>query len=244
MRLIAASSGSPSPAWHAGVEIHLATGALTYWRSPGGAGVAPVFAFTDSENIAKVDVGYPAPTRIEEEGTDVYGYRDEVIFPLRITPREPDRPMTLALTLSFAVCERICLPAKATAALDLPPSPPPSPSGDAEAAAIARAEAEVPRPLSERERDAKVSITAMTGASPPSWRVVVHEDPARDLFAEAPDGWYFETRKADQPGTFMIVQAEAPAASGDAPVPVTLTLTGPRLSYELSAVLDRVTVAR
>lgn len=244
VRLIAASSASNPPAWRAGVEIRLAPGALTYWRSPGGAGVAPVFAFVDSVNVAKVDVGYPAPTRIEEEGTEVYGYRDAVTFPLDITPREAARPMTLALTLSFAVCERICLPAKATAVLDLPSSPLPSPPEDAQGIAIARAEAAVPRRLSRHERDAKVSITAMKGASPPSWRVVVREDSARDLFAEAAEGWYFETRRAEEPGTFLIVQAETPATGGDAAVPVTLTLTGLQRSYEFGAVLDRETAGR
>ncbi len=254
MRLIAAASASapPSsgpltsapPSWRVGVEIRLATGALTYWRTPGGAGVAPVFAFTESVNVASAEVRYPAPVRIEEEGTEVYGYHDEVTFPLDVTPRDATRPMKLALTLSFAVCDRICLPARATAVLDLPASPAAAPPEDAHGVAIARAEAAVPRRLSQDESDARVSITAIDGASPPTWRVVVRGEPARDLFAEAADGWYFEIRKADAPGAFLIVQTEKPKAAGDAPVPVTLTLTGPRQPYELVAVLDRETAGR
>jgi DsbC/DsbD-like thiol-disulfide interchange protein len=262
VRLIAASSAASPRLWRAGVEVRLVTGALTYWRSPGGVGIAPEFAFADSVNVAAVAVAYPAPRRIEEEGTAVYGYRDAVTFPLGVTPREAAHPMRLALTLSFAVCERICLPATATAILDLPPSQPGSlpdalhhpatgsldlpvsPPEDEQGQAIAWAEALVPRRLSERERDAAISITVVEGASPPSWRVVVHEDLPRDLFVEAGDGWYFETRKAAVPGTFLIVQAETPMAGGDAAVPVTLTLAGPRQSYEFSAVLDRKTMAR
>lgn len=244
VRLIAAPSGSKSRPWRVGVEMHLATGALTYWRIPGGAGVAPVFAFADSVNVAQVDVGYPAPTRIEEEGTEVYGYRDEVTFPLEVTPREPALPMTLALTLAYAVCDRICLPAKATAVLELAASPAPASAENPQSLAIARAEAAVPHRLTERERDTKISITAVKGASPPSWRVVVNGEPTRDLFAEAPDGWYFETRKAEEPGAFLVVQAEKPPASIDVPVPITFTLTGPRQSYEFGAVLDRTTTER
>jgi DsbC/DsbD-like thiol-disulfide interchange protein len=239
VRLIAAPSESVERPWRVGVEIHLADGALTYWRTPGGAGVAPVFSFADSMNVAKVAVRYPAPTRIEEEGTEVYGYRDDVTFPLEVTPHEAGLPMILALTLSYAVCERICLPAKATAVLDLPARPAPFQTEDAQSLAIARAEALVPRPLSQSERDTKVSIAAVEGAIPPTWRVVVRGDAARDLFAEAADGWYFETRKADVPGAFLIVQAEKPKTALDAAVPVTLTLTGSPQSYEFAAMLDR-----
>jgi DsbC/DsbD-like thiol-disulfide interchange protein len=239
MRLIAAPSESVDRPWRVGVEIHLAEGALTYWRTPGGAGVAPVFSFAESMNVAQVAIRYPAPTRIEEEGTEVYGYRDDVTFPLEVTPREASLPMILTLTLSYAVCERICLPAQATAALDLPARPAPTPLEDAQSLALARAEASVPQPLSRGERDAMVSIAPLEGAIPPAWRVVVHGDAARDLFAEAADGWYFETRRADVPGAFLIIQAEKPKTAGDAAVPVTLTLAGSPRSYEFGAMLDR-----
>jgi len=244
VRLIAAPAAADSLARRAGVEIRLATGALTYWRTPGGAGVAPVFDFAGSENVAKVDLAYPAPTRIEEEGTEVYGYQDNVTFPLRLEPREPGRAMRLALTLSYAVCDRICLPAKATVHLDLPLFPAPSLPEDAEAIAIARAEASVPRQLSTQERDTKVSIEPVAGASLPSWRVVIREESVHDLFAEAADGWYFETRKAAEPGAFLIVQAEKPTAAGNDAVPVTLTLTGPQRPYAFGAALDRETAGR
>jgi DsbC/DsbD-like thiol-disulfide interchange protein len=244
VRLIAAPVAADSLARRAGVEIHLATGALTYWRTPGGAGVAPVFDFSGSENVAKVDLAYPAPSRIEEEGTEVYGYQDTITFPLRLEPHEPGRAMRLALSLSYAVCDRICLPAKATVHLDLPsPASSPLPE-DAAAIAIARAEASVPQRLSDRERDTKLSIEPVAGASLPSWRVIVREEPMHDLFAEAEDGWYFETKKTEEPGAFLIVQAEKPTAAGDDAVPVTLTLTGPKRSYELRVMLDRETAGR
>jgi DsbC/DsbD-like thiol-disulfide interchange protein len=243
VRLIAAPSRAEPLAWRAGVEIRLAKGALTYWRTPGGAGVPPVFDFTGSVNIAKVEVAYPAPTRIAEEGTDVYGYQGGVVFPLRLTPSEAGRPMSLTLALSYAVCERICLPAKANAVLDLAPRPDPPLPETAEGRALDLAEASVPQKLSERDRDAKISITAVA-ADPPSWHVDVHGGPAGDLFAEASDSSYFETRKAETPGAFLIVQVEKPASAGEAALPVTLTLTGPQRSYEFGVRLDSVTPGR
>lgn len=244
VRLIAARSRSGPCPWWVGVEIHLAKGALTYWRTPGGAGVAPAFDFAGSQNITKVDVAFPAPTRIEEEGTEVYGYRGDVTFPLRLTPRDPAHPMRLELILSYAVCDRICLPAKADAILDLPVAETPAAPEEAQSLVITRAEASVPRQLSEPEREAMVSIKPVADAEAPTWRVVVHGEPAQDLFAEAADGWYFETKKAEEPGAFLIVQADKPTAARDEPVPVTLTLTGPNLSYAFSAVLDSTTAQR
>ena len=44
-----------------GIEIALEPGWYTYWRNPGEAGVPPVFDFSGSENVASVDVMYPAP---------------------------------------------------------------------------------------------------------------------------------------------------------------------------------------
>ena len=46
----------------------------------------------------------------------------------------------------------------------------------------------------------------------------------RIVFAEAPQGWYFETRKSDRPDEFLIVEVEKSRTDSRAPVPVILTL--------------------
>ncbi len=253
VRLIAASDRRPLGFHRAGVEIRLDPGALTYWRSPGGAGAPPVFSFDGSENVADVAILYPAPTRIDESGTEVFGYLKEVTFPLHVTPKDASRPAILALTLRYAVCERLCLPAKAEASLSLPPlqgaavgarlqpahaaeGPMENPADDA---AIKAAEAKIPARLSAAERDAKVKIESVAGASPPSWRLAALTGEAQDLFVEGPEGWYFETRKSDRPNEFLIVAVEQPQAESAAAAPVILTLTEPRHSYEFALKLDR-----
>jgi DsbC/DsbD-like thiol-disulfide interchange protein len=246
VRLIAAASGPEDRPWQIGVELELAAGALTYWRTPGGAGVAPVFDFAGTENVADVEVRYPVPQRIEEEGTEVYGYRDTVTFPLDVTPMDPSRHIRLTLTLSYAVCERICLPARAKTALDLPPRPASSPSDDAQSLAIAGARALVPRLSSARERDAKLSIAPVADATPPTWRVVVRDEAVRDLFVEGAEGWYFETRKAAASGEFLIIEADRPSSMVDeaAALPVTLTLAQSPQSSEFRVLLDRAAPSR
>ena len=105
----------------AGFEVKLAPGAITYWRDPGDSGLPPTFDFSGSENVAKVEPLFPAPKRItESDGGEAFGYDGGVVFPLRVKPLDPARPATLKLNANFAVCEKVCLPAKAQLELTLP----------------------------------------------------------------------------------------------------------------------------
>jgi len=121
-RLIAAPAPASGP-YRAGVEIRLDAGTHTYWRTPGEAGVPPVFDFAGSENIKKAVVLYPAPSRVDEAGFDLFGYRGDVIFPVDVELTDDSRPAVLALSLDYAVCGEICLPVKAKTALTLPARP-------------------------------------------------------------------------------------------------------------------------
>lgn len=240
LRLIAAGGGAPQGFYRAGIEIHLDPGALTYWRMPGGAGVPPVFSYEGSANVASIAVSYPAPVRIDEDGTEAFGYRDRVTFPVHVTPKDASRPVLLAVNLSYAVCASICLPSKAEARLTLNPDQKAS-DASPEASAIAAAEAEVPLRLTPQQRDAKVTINRDKTAPLPTWRLSPRTG-AADLFAEAPPGWYFETRKSGRPDEFLIVAVEQPQAASQADrkasIPVTLTLKGEPQSYEFAIDLD------
>jgi DsbC/DsbD-like thiol-disulfide interchange protein len=241
LRLIAAGVGPPQSAYRAGIEIRLDPGAITYWRMPGGAGVPPVFTFEGSANASDIAVSYPAPIRIDEDGTEAFGYRDRVIFPIRVTPKDARRPVLLVLNVSYAVCSRICLPAKAEARLTFLPAPEAG-SASPETAAIAAAEAAVPLRLTPEQRDAKVAITRDETAPTPTWRLSPRGGGVQDLFAEAPPGWYFETRKSNRPGEFLIVEVAKSRADSREPVPVILTLTNERQNYEFAVDLDAASV--
>ena len=114
-RLIADGAGG------AAVQIELAPGAITYWREPGDAGVPPVFDFTGSQNLAAAQPQFPSPSRIvEADGGEAFGYAQSVVLPIDVKATDPARPVQLALKLDYAVCEKICLPARAQFRLDLP----------------------------------------------------------------------------------------------------------------------------
>jgi suppressor for copper-sensitivity B len=142
-RLIAAPSAvgtlSEIPA---GVEVKLAAGWKTYWRSPGDAGLPPAISWKDSRNLAAADFDFPTPHRFSVLGIETIGYADHVVFPVKATPAQPGAPLGLRAELDLLVCADICVPEKFALSLDLPageaaPSP--------QAGLVARAFSAVPK---------------------------------------------------------------------------------------------------
>jgi DsbC/DsbD-like thiol-disulfide interchange protein len=101
-----------------GIEIQLQPGWKTYWRTPGDSGVPPRFDFSKSVNVESVTPLFPAPKKFDDGAGGVsYGYHKHVIFPLRIVPKNPNEPVQLRAAISYAVCEKLCLPVEAEAEL-------------------------------------------------------------------------------------------------------------------------------
>jgi DsbC/DsbD-like thiol-disulfide interchange protein len=217
-RLIAAPSDTKST-YRAGIEIKLAANTITYWRSPGESGVPPVFDFSHSSNLRSADVSFPAPKRINEEGSDIYGYETDVVLPIRVEPQERGKPVELVLDLDYAACEKICVPVHAKLELSLPTMD----AGKAEA--LAAAEAAVPRRLSQDEIARNVTIRPVAGADKPTWRLTWRGALAQDLLAEAPDLFFIETKRAGE--GFLVAVADHPKDVSVPDQPVRFTITGP-----------------
>jgi DsbC/DsbD-like thiol-disulfide interchange protein len=101
-----------------GIAVQLQPGWKTYWRAPGDSGVPPRFDFSKSENIEAVTVMWPAPLKFDDGAGGVsLGYHDQTVLPLRIVPKSADKPVTLRAAISYAVCEKICIPVEANAEL-------------------------------------------------------------------------------------------------------------------------------
>jgi DsbC/DsbD-like thiol-disulfide interchange protein len=204
----------------AGFEVALAPGAITYWRDPGDAGLPPTLDFSASDNVAGVETEFPAPKRMREaDGGEAFGYDGGVVFPLRVKPRDPAKPATLRLNADFAVCEKVCLPAKAHLELTLP-----STAASPHAGAIGAALAAVPRPVPPREFGALEALGA------DRWRLCApHEDgPPRDLFVEPPEGWWIKvaTAQADAGRDCFTLTVGDKPKDAVLPVALRLTLTG------------------
>ncbi len=207
-RLIAGSEG-------AGVEIKLAPGSITYWRDPGDAGLPPAFDFAGSVNLAKAEAVLPAPARIKEPGGgEAFGYERGVIFPIALSPADPGKPVTLALKLNYAVCEKICVPAQAKLSLTLPLGASPFD------AALKLARQAAPRSV-----DANAIGATLSPLDDKRWSYCLANGEGRDLFIEPPQGWWVSVKPGERPGCFALELKESPpgAASSFA---ARLTITG------------------
>lgn len=101
-----------------GIAIQLQDGWKTYWRMPGDSGVPPRFDFSKSDNVEAVTVLWPAPTKFDDgAGGHSLGYKKQVVLPLRIVAKNSDKPVTLRANVSYAVCDKLCIPVEASSEL-------------------------------------------------------------------------------------------------------------------------------
>jgi DsbC/DsbD-like thiol-disulfide interchange protein len=213
-RLIADGAGG------AGFQIRLAPGAITYWRDPGESGVPPTFDFSGSTNLARAEVGFPAPRRIAEpDGSEAFGYSEGAVFPIFVEAKDASQPVTLIVNANYGVCEKVCLPARATLSLKLPAG-----VTTPFAAEIEAARAKVPG-----KKDAAALGAEVTALDARNWTLCLPASAgvARDLFVEPPEGWWIEAKAAPIPGQncFALALRQTPADAAF-PVSVRATITG------------------
>jgi DsbC/DsbD-like thiol-disulfide interchange protein len=214
-RLIADGAGG------AAFQVKLAPGAITYWRDPGESGIPPTFDFSGSKNLARAEVGFPAPKRIAEpDGSEAFGYSEGVVFPIFIEARDSSQPVMLAVNANYAVCEKICLPARASLGLTLPTG----------ATSPFAAEIEAAREKVPRKEDASAIGVQLTALDARNWRLCVppRAGAARDLFVEPPEGWWIEAKLLAPDAAqncFALALRQAPADAAF-PASVRATITG------------------
>jgi len=249
-RLISAGASSEAASTQsgvlAGVEIAMSKGWKTYWRTPGDAGgVPPSFDWSQSENLATASVLFPAPRRFVDKGGETIGYKEGVVFPLKLEAKDPSKPVVLRLQLAYGVCLDICVPVEAELTLDL------APSNDM-AAGVSPLDAAVrklPRPATARRPldPELISLRLDEAAGKPQIRIEARfagTDKVRDVFVEAPDGIYVPMAKAAEAGdggrqVFLV------DLTGGGPTPaelkgktLTVTLVGDSGATEVSALAN------
>ena len=121
-RLLTAQDGVGAGAVNvqAGLDLVLEPGWHSYWRSPGEVGLPPEISWEGSENVAGVELAYPAPERFAAFGIQNFGYSKRVLHPLTVTLAEPGAPARLDLRVDLLVCAELCVPETLSLALDLP----------------------------------------------------------------------------------------------------------------------------
>lgn len=169
----------------AGLEIRLEEGTKTYWRTPGDSGVPPHFDWSGSTNVAGVEVFWPAPVRFADGDGYSIGYKRDVVLPLAVRPQDAARAVELDLKLAYAVCERMCIPARAEVRLSSLPGP------AADPVLVARRQSFAERVPQAASPGLSLSVESIdrTGRHPVVLMVaqVARDDVQADLFVEGPD---------------------------------------------------------
>lgn len=225
------------------IEIEMAKGWKTYWRNPGSAGgIPPAFDFSQSSNVEKTEVLFPVPSVMSDQAGDVIGYKERVIFPVRIMPQDDKAPVQLRVLASYGICEKLCVPVDANLSLDLPPSPLPSADPDEIAAfeAVPRAGGAL-RPGDPSGFEADQSSLGSSGEVILSAQFPGGADGAR-IYLDVADGRYVPMptqQSADgETGRFAIDLSNAEERAALKGVTVRVTLIGPKGHAEDSFVID------
>lgn len=132
---------APGEPFRLGLHFRLAEGWHVYWVNPGAAGEAPRLDLALPEGATAGEFAWPTPLRLPDGPVMTYGYVDEVLLPLTVTPGAGGLPV--AAEASWLICEKICIPEQGAFRLDLPAG---TPSPSASAALFQAADARAPRP--------------------------------------------------------------------------------------------------
>jgi DsbC/DsbD-like thiol-disulfide interchange protein len=103
-----------------GISLRLEPGWKTYWRSPGAGGIPPRFNWSGSSNLASVEVRYPVPKVMVQNGLKSIGYDSDVVFPLIVTARDKSAPIRLRAEVEVGLCEEVCIPMTLRLSANLP----------------------------------------------------------------------------------------------------------------------------
>lgn len=121
----------PGEPFTVALRISLDAGWHTYWRNPGDAGRPASIDWSLPDGFRTGEIRWPFPSVVEASTVVSFGYDDEVLLLVEVTP---PRFISAGFTTTFSakahwlVCNNICLPAEADLSLELPiRESPPSP---------------------------------------------------------------------------------------------------------------------
>jgi len=170
-----------------GLEIQLDPGWKTYWRAPGEGGLPPRFDWSGSSNLESVSLAWPAPKRFTIGGMESVGYSEHVILPVEAALARAGEPLTVRLSLQYAVCREICMLVDAKLALELPGLAQQTAESQTNAEAIARFQARVPRSGAEHGWSIAGVTRKQIGEGPERRDVIVIDLAAAGAPFAAPD---------------------------------------------------------
>ncbi len=97
------------PKWH------------TYWKNPGDSGLPTEIAWKLPEGVVAGPIVWPRPTLYDVGGIVNYGFQDEAVLLVQITPpATASGSLPLVAEANWLVCEDVCIPEEAKLELVVP----------------------------------------------------------------------------------------------------------------------------
>ncbi len=93
-----------------GIQFKLKENWKVFWKSPGDAGYSPKLLIDNSVNIYKPIISWPVPSRFETSGLLTYGYREEVLLPIKAKIYDENKDSEINFVLDFLICDAVCIP--------------------------------------------------------------------------------------------------------------------------------------
>lgn len=85
------------------------------------AGFEPTITWDTSSNVKDVKILWPVAKKTHLQGQLSYVYEEETLIPLKLTPQDGKKPITLNLKVSFLACSALCVPFDKTLSIVLHP---------------------------------------------------------------------------------------------------------------------------
>src|SRR5580704_6344973 len=122
------------PKWH------------TYWKNPGESGLPTEIKWTLPEGVKADPIVWPTPHLYDISGVINYGFQNEAMLLVRITPAAglSGRSLKLAAEANWLVCEDVCIPEDGKFELSLPIAAAATPAAPATRAIFDKARQSVP----------------------------------------------------------------------------------------------------
>lgn len=240
VRLI--SGGKIDGQYKAGLEIVLDAGWKTYWKVPGDSGIPPLIDVSTSQNMAKLDIKWPAPVRYKVGTSEMLGFKDAIIFPLLVTAADDDQPITLNLNAQLGLCSDLCVPISSDLSLVIPQGDNADPGSEL---LIDRDLALAPKEPSEGFSILDVAQEKHVDA--PDRLVITTSIPDgygnKDLFVEGPQNWLLPLTKplelAGDRQRFELLLDGLPKEASSKGTALTFTLTNGDEAVEQSVILEK-----
>jgi DsbC/DsbD-like thiol-disulfide interchange protein len=125
MRLVSTGTIGADGTTLLGLEIDMPQSMKTYWRVPGDTGLPLELDLQGSRGVSDVDIHWPYPERDQTKSYLDYVYRGALVLPMTA---KVEGDGELMMDASLGICSDICMPVRASFALDLQNGTPDGPN--------------------------------------------------------------------------------------------------------------------